>query len=77
MFRILIKKKRAPRKTAVIWAMLLLGLCALEFPGVLFAGERVEPLIGGMPFIYGYIIGWWIYICAVLFYAYRTEWGKK
>jgi len=70
-------KKKISRKTIMIWVLLIIGLCAMEFPGVFFFGQRVYPRIFGLPFIYGYIICWWIFICCVLFYAYRTEWGEK
>ncbi len=60
----------------VIWILLVLGFCAIEFPGILFVRDRVYPFILGLPFLYGYILCSWIYMCSVLFYAYRTSWGK-
>jgi hypothetical protein len=60
----------------VIWALLLLGFAAMEFPGVLFFDDVAEPFILGVPFIYGYITAWWVYMCAVLLYAYKTSWGR-
>lgn len=63
-------------KSLVIWALLLLGLAAMEFPGVFFFHKRAEPEIFGLPFIYGYNIIWWAYMCAVMLYAYLTRWGR-
>ena len=66
------------KKQRQIWiaALLIAGFCALEFPGILFVCQRVEPFIFGLPFLYGYVICGWIYMCCVLFYAWRTGWGK-
>lgn len=64
------------RRRILIAALLIIGFCALEFPGILLVCERVYPFIFGLPFLYGYVICGWIYMCGVLFYAYRTGWGK-
>ena len=72
-------KKRNPmtgRKKAII-AMILCGFGAIEFPGILFIGHLVTPKIFGFPFLYGYLIICWIYMVLVLFYAWRTRWGKE
>lgn len=61
----------------VIWTMLVIGFAAMVFPGVFFFQNVSEPFLFGMPFIYGYIILWWAYICAVTFYAYKKNWGQK
>lgn len=66
-------KKRA----RLIWVLLLIGFCAMEFPGVLFFGSRAKPFLFGMPFIYGYILCWWAYMCLVFFLAYRLNWGRS
>jgi len=68
--------RRRYRKT-LIYALLLLGFLAMEFPGILIVKDRIYPLIFGMPFLYGYMLCCWVYMCAVLFYAYRTSWGKN
>lgn len=60
----------------VIWILLAIGFCAVEFPGILFAGHRIYPRIFGLPFLYGYVLCFWLYFCCVLFYAWRTKWGK-
>lgn len=62
-------------KTKVIWILLLIGFAFMEFPGVFFFQFKVEPFIFGFPFIYGYILCWWAYMCAVLFYAYKVNFG--
>lgn len=64
-------------RSRLIWALLLVGFAAMEFPGVLFFDDRADPFILGLPFIYGYIILWWAYMCLVLLYAYRTRWGRR
>ncbi len=63
------------RKTIII-VLLVIGFGAIEFPGIFFVMDKVEPFIMGMPFLYGYIFCWWLYMCSVFFYAYRTGWGK-
>jgi hypothetical protein len=49
----------------------------MEFPGVFFFKDIVDPFIFGLPFIYGYILIWWAFMCIVMFIAYRTNWGDK
>lgn len=68
------KKKRYPGRI-VLWILVILGFMLMEFPGVFFF-NRVEPMIFNMPFIYGFNIIIWAYMCVVLFIAYRTNWGK-
>lgn len=70
-------RPKPTRTSIIIWVLLLVGFAAMEFPGVFFFGHRAEPMLFGMPFIYGYITLWWIYMCAVLFYAYRVRWGRR
>lgn len=57
--------------------MLLIGFCAMEFPGIFFIQHKIKPYIFNLPFIYGYIICWWIYMCIVIFIAYRLNWGNR
>ena len=68
-------KHKMTGRTKLIWILLLIGFAAMEFPGVFFFHDKVEPFILGFPFIYGYILCWWAYMCIILFYAYRTRWG--
>ncbi|MEG0829566.1 MAG: hypothetical protein RSD88_03215 [Anaerovoracaceae bacterium] len=70
-------QKKLAKRQAIIWILLIMGFCAVEFPGILFVKDRVYPFIFGMPFIYGYVVCCWVYFCGVLFYAYKTRWGKK
>lgn len=70
-------KNMIPARRKVIWALTAAGFCAMEFPGILMVGDRVYPFVLGMPFLYGYIIICWAYMTAVLFYAWRTEWGRR
>lgn len=68
-------KKKKSNLTKVIWILLLIGFAAMEFPGVFFI-NRIHPMILGMPFIHGFMIIMWAYMCIVLFIAYKTKWGK-
>lgn len=70
------KKPVNKRKTA-IWLLLAIGFGATEFPGILIAGGKIYPKIFGLPFLYGYILCCWLYICFVLIYASKTKWGKE
>ncbi len=67
--------RKMSKKTLVITILLVIGFAFMEFPGVFFFQSKVEPFIFGLPFIYGYIICWWVYMCAVLFYAYKVNFG--
>ncbi len=64
------------QRRILIIILLLIGFTALEFPGILFVCDRVDPFIFGLPFLYGYVICGWIYMCCVLIYACGTGWGK-
>ena len=63
-------------KSKIIWLLILIGLCAIEFPGILFVGDKAYPFIFGIPFLYAYVVFWWMYLCIVIFYAYRNKWGR-
>ena len=62
--------------TKIIWTLLIIGFAFMEFPGVLFFQKTADPFIFGLPFIYGYIICWWVYMVVVMFFAYRLNWGR-
>lgn len=64
-------------KMKKIWLLIILGLCAMEFPGIFFVGEMAYPFILGIPFIYAYTLFWWLYLCIVIFYAWRNNWGRS
>ena len=67
-------KPKRSKQNKVIWALVIIGFAIMEFPGI-YIINRVEPMIFGMPFIYGFIIIMWAYMCAVLYYAYKVNWG--
>jgi Protein of unknown function (DUF3311). len=69
-------KRKMSGQSKLIWVLLLIGLAAMEFPGVFFFQNKVDPFILGFPFIYGYILCWWVYMCAVMLFAYKTRWGQ-
>ena len=63
-------------KGILIRALLVLGFLCMDFPGVLFFRDMAEPRIFGLPFAYGYMILGWIYMCIILFWAYKCNWGE-
>ncbi len=77
MKKICLEKKNCRKKAILIWVLLLLGFCAIEFPVILFVKNRVYPFILGMPFLYGYAICCWAYLVCVFFFAWRTRWGRQ
>lgn len=72
----IVEKKQQNIRRKLIIVLLIIGFGAIEFPGIFLVMDKVEPFIMGLPFLYGYIFCWWIYLCAVFFYAYKTRWGK-
>lgn len=62
--------------TITYWTIIIAGLAAVQFPGILFYHDVAEPRIFGMPFIYGFNALIWLFLCVVLFIAYRTRWGR-
>ncbi|MEL7654867.1 MAG: hypothetical protein AAGU75_03045 [Bacillota bacterium] len=70
-------KSKFTKKMKIIWALIFIGLCAVEFPGILIFGDKAYPFILGMPFIYAYMLFCWLYLCAVIYYAYRNNWGRN
>ena len=62
--------------TVTLWTIVIAGLAAVQFPGILFYHDVVEPRIFGMPFIYGFNALVWIVLCIVLYIAYRVRWGR-
>ncbi len=69
--------RKMTTKTKVIWILLIIGFAMMEFPGVFFFQSKADPFIFGFPFIYGYILCLWAYMCVVLFYAYKVNWGQR
>jgi hypothetical protein len=68
------EKKGYPLRT-LIWVLLITGFMIMEFPGIFFI-NRIEPMIFGMPFIYGFTVIMWAIMCVIVFVAYKTNWGK-
>ena len=62
--------------TVTLWTLIIVGLAAVQFPGILFYHDVAEPRIFGMPFIYGFNVLIWGFLCVVLLIAYRTRWGR-
>ena len=70
-------KKKITIRRVILGVLLMIGFLALEFPGILLVRGRIYPFILGLPFLYGYVLCCWVYMCSVLFYACRTSWGKQ
>lgn len=60
----------------ILWLAIIIGFAIMEFPGIFFI-NRIDPVIFGLPFIYGFIIIMWVYMCVILLIAYKTNWGKN
>lgn len=69
--------KKPTRLAVVLWACILAGFALMEFPGVLFFHDMAEPRILGLPFIYGFNVVVWAFMCLILFIGYRTRWGRR
>ena len=61
------KKKKIKIRRWIIGLLLGVGFLAMEFPGILLVRERIYPFVLGLPFLYGYILCCWVYMCSVLF----------
>ena len=70
------RKTKMPTKGIIIRVLLVIGFLAMEFPGVLFFKDIAEPYIFGLPFAYGFMLLGWIYMCVILFWAYKCNWGE-
>ena len=70
-------KSKMTRKMKLIWILIIIGFGAVEFPGIIFVGKMVRPFILGLPFLYAYMIFWWLYLCIVIYFAYRENWGRS
>jgi len=64
------------KRKIMIWSAIILGFIVMEFPGI-YLFNRVEPFVGGFPFIYFYTIVMWVYMCIVLLVAYLLKWGGR
>lgn len=71
----LYRKIRTKLRAKCLWILILVGFAIMEFPGVFFI-NRIDPLVLGMPFIYGFMLVIWLYMCILLFFAYKMHWGK-
>ena len=61
----------------ILAALIIIGVMAIEIPGIFFVCGRIYPFIFGFPFLYGYVIICWLYMCIILFIGYRTSWVKN
>ena len=70
------RKSKMPLKGVIIRVLLIIGFLVMEFPGVLFFKDLSHPYIVGLPFAYGIMLIGWIYMCIVLLWAYKCNWGE-
>ncbi len=68
-------EKRSYPKRKLFFALLIICFMFMELPGIFFI-NRIEPMIFGLPFIYGFVIIMWAIMCVILFTAYKVNWGK-
>jgi hypothetical protein len=68
------ESKRSSLRT-ILWFLIIIGFMIMEYPGVLFF-NRVDPMIFGLPFIYGFNIIMWAIMCTLFLIGYLTNWGK-
>ena len=59
----------------LLWILIIAGFAAIEFPGIFFI-NRIRPYILGMPFLFGFVLLVWGFMCIVMLTAYLTNWGK-
>ena len=71
------RSSKLTAKGKLIRILLLIGFLVMEFPGVLFFKDLVEPKVLGLPFAYGIMMIGWVYMCAILFWAYKCNWGEE
>lgn len=62
------------KKLKLLWIFILIGFAAIEFPGIFFI-NRIEPMIFGLPFIYGFTLIVWFVLCILMYFGYRMKWG--
>lgn len=62
------------KRIYILWILIFLGFSAIEFPGIFFI-NRIEPTIFGLPFIYGFTLIVWFYLCILMYAGYKLKWG--
>lgn len=62
------------RKMHLLWVLIIAGFAVIEFPGIFFI-NRIEPTVFGLPFIYGFTLIMWFYLCVLMFIGYKLKWG--
>ncbi len=66
--------KQSSTLSKTLWALILIGFAIMQFPGIFFI-NRIDPMIFGLPFIYGFTIIMWAYMVIIMFIGYKTNWG--
>lgn len=62
------------KRLVILWSLIIIGFAAIEFPGILLI-NRIEPRIFGLPFIYGFTLIIWFFLCILMYAGYRMSWG--
>jgi hypothetical protein len=68
------EQKKYPLRTA-LFVLIIITFMIMEFPGVFFF-NRIDPMLFGLPFIYGFNIIMWAVMCVLFLIGYLTSWGK-
>lgn len=71
------RNSKLSSKGILIRVLLIIGFLVMEFPGVLFFKDMAEPRIFGLPFAYGFMLIGWVYMCIILFWANKCNWGEE
>lgn len=68
------EQKKYPLRTA-LFVLIIITFMIMEFPGAFFF-NRIDPMLFGLPFIYGFNIIMWAVMCVLFLIGYLTSWGK-
>lgn len=70
------KNPATTKRRRRIWILLFAGFGLIEFPGI-YLINRIEPMLFGMPFLYGFVFLTWVGLCGILFYCLISDWGSN
>ena len=64
------------KKVRILWVLIFLAFASIEFPGIFFI-NRIEPRIFGLPFIYGFTLIIWFFLCILMLVGFKLKWGYQ
>ncbi len=65
------------RAHLLLGCYVLVTLFALTWPGYDWLGNRIEPMILGLPFCFAYVVGWVVMSFIVLVFFHRSVSGGR